>query len=109
MDLVAQSKKYVHETLDKHMDRIRLLTLLPGHDDDVLQGTLTAVSLKDLEQSNISASSSNYEALSYCWGKSEELLPLQILDPTSSDLGLLLITATLHLAWRHLRPCHRPL
>ena len=69
-------------------DRIRILDLLPGDDEDVIRCTVRATGLRDGEP---------YECLSYVWGDSSKLRTISLADEVVE------VTETLYFALRRLR------
>lgn len=69
---------FVYSGLDESKQQIRVLTLLPGRDDDALKGYLRTVSI---DCDPIPA----YEALSYVWGSTEHMATMAIRNETASE------------------------
>ncbi|EUC36133.1 hypothetical protein COCCADRAFT_88898, partial [Bipolaris zeicola 26-R-13] len=94
---------YEYKTLPE--GRIRLLVLLPGPREAAIRCSLRPVALADFEDRftvNSKSELGMYEALSYCWGKSEET---KTIDCDGQSLE---IRANLESILRHFRFEDRP-
>jgi heterokaryon incompatibility protein (HET) len=82
----SSDRVYAYTALKLH--QIRLLELLPGHDDDALQGLVRHVSISECPK---------FSAISYAWGPA--LKPFQL----RTTEGKILLTSSLHAALKRLR------
>ncbi|KAK4446716.1 heterokaryon incompatibility protein-domain-containing protein [Podospora aff. communis PSN243] len=80
---------YDGQDIDAQQDHIRLLTLLPGTENDPISCTTAVVNL---------SSKPTYTALSYVWGDASDRLPI-----TFNTIPGFPITRNLHTALLHLR------
>lgn len=103
--------EYVYQPLADQSVEIRLLVLLPGHDQDDVKVELNATfcSLPGLpEQKNEKKIKRNvtipeYEALSYAWGARTEQRKIWVHEQAASSSRFINVTENLHSALKYMR------
>jgi hypothetical protein len=103
-NLVGKTNTYKHQPIDSHND-IRILRIFPPERDEVLKCQLLPSALPS-PPGQISLSqhpSSQYIALSYCWGDGEAVKPIQLYEYVNEERDGRLVRQRVLLGVFHVR------